>query len=151
MLVPPRLDGWLGLPSSLIGRPSVDLATRPNPTPPACGMAVAKNSGTPGSTPAGWRTYGTTLRADAGLSDGLQPVARATDAPIRPIAVRRLTGSSHSAASAGNSSRIISRKAGLSIHWSMDCHCSGIAECGFRIAESDALGFDIRGSRSASV
>ena len=56
-LAAPRLDGWSGFPSTLIGRPSWLRTSTPAPYPPS-GAAVAKKSGTPGVTSSGCVVYG---------------------------------------------------------------------------------------------
>ena len=53
--VAPRLPGCSGLPSILVGRPSWLSTSSPVATPPS-GIAVAKNSGLPGTISSGWRT-----------------------------------------------------------------------------------------------
>jgi hypothetical protein len=68
---------------------------------PANGMAVAKNSGLPGTSSSGCRTYGTSSSVGCRVH-ALTP-ASASEADINFRKPRRPTGSSHSDAFCGNS------------------------------------------------
>src|SRR6185503_5999524 len=98
--VAPRLDGWSGLPSTFVGRPSWLSTSKPMPAP-FIGIAVAKKSGLPGTSSSGCRTYGT-ISSSGCRVQALTP-ASASDAPISFRKLRRPTGSSHSDAFCGNS------------------------------------------------
>ena len=54
----PRLAGWSGLPSILVGRPIWLSTSTPSPNP-SVAIAVAKKSGLPGTICSGCSTYGT--------------------------------------------------------------------------------------------
>ena len=96
----PRLPGCCGLPSIFVGRPSWLSTSSPAATPPSV-IAVAKNSGLPGTRSSGWRTYGTIF--SGGCRVHAVTPASATDAPISFRNVRRATGSVIASISEGNS------------------------------------------------